>query len=106
MTAQEFQHYLQVADHEIILYGYTVERESLFIYFEKGQLIRLTEKNKQVNRESYNYLVPGIWRSKRFYPNGTNPRLRSLMNSFAVLSETNLHGRYNYGELIPEEYRL
>lgn len=100
MEAAKLQKLLGVEDNELILYGYTFARDSVFAYFELGKLcVATAEYNHPAVIVRYPKVYGYILRDgiKRFYRQSTLPALRELMETFGEsLSETDGNGRqYN-----------
>lgn len=104
-TVADLQRFLGVENNRVILYGYTFDRDTVVVFFEDEKLVREDYngyKDRYLCREwESNKQVPGsIWTEqiKRWYRNGTNARLRSLILAFGGnLCETD-GGSMNAGD--------
>ena len=108
LTAKQFQKMLGVADFRTILYGYTFERQSVIIFFVDGKIVRLTEKElfcqgsfpeeTKNTVQMWEYVVPEIFRQdiKRWYANGTRPKMRHFMESFFDYTNETEGGHIKY----------
>lgn len=84
LTPKEVQEMLGVPDEEIIAHGYTLERDTVDLYFRDGLLVRNVNGVEQTSEtfriDPHNGFYPdGI---KRWYKDRTNPRLISLCETF------------------------
>mgnify|MGYP001453146506 CR=1 FL=1 len=89
LKATVVQAMIGAEDYMDVAYGYTFDRNTVFIYFLKGKLVRkVVQHSGQMNER-----VIDIWESetfdptyfagvKRFYKNQTEPKLLELFETF------------------------
>jgi hypothetical protein len=91
-TARQVQDMLVVEDYTDIAYGYTFDRATVCIYFEKGKLVRQDtrfhgQQNEQlVNRQESEEFDPSFFHDgiKRFYDTKVNADLLVFFNTFST----------------------
>lgn len=85
MIAQSIQIMLNVSDYETIAHGYDMERLTLDIWFQDGQVIKQYKRlDDIVKTEKFEYFD---WSElnmnvKRWYRDRTNTKLVELINTF------------------------
>jgi len=101
ITAMRLRQICSLNPNEVILYGYTFARETLFVFIDNDDnLVRVTEDhNGNVLRyETSRNVHPSFWSQnvKRWYRDDTNDNVRELCASFMEygLPETNGGGRW------------
>lgn len=92
LRATEVQAMLEVPDGELLAYGYTLDRLSVYIYFEKGRLIRSEEDREGRGTRAFSdsfeahYFHTNMKRWYRGNPDvpgkGFNPKLLTLFETF------------------------
>lgn len=108
LKASEVQMMLEVEDFAIIAHGYTLDRATLDIWFEKGELVRHEYKGnsdfgpfKEDHQRSEDFEPEYFFTNvKRWYlgkgntPTGLNEKLQTLFETFGRPLSTTEGGRY------------
>lgn len=95
ITAQKLRQICCINPNEVLLYGYTMDRKTLFLFIDnENNLVRVEENRhgETLRYETSKFVHPSIWTRnvKRWYRDATNESIRELCASFLEygLSET------------------
>ncbi len=87
-TAKEIQNLIGIDDHETLAYGYTLNRDTVELYFENSNLVRCefdASIDGQLLRTKRTPLFEASFfkdNIKRFYRNATHKQLIELFDTF------------------------
>lgn len=84
MKAADVQAMIGVEDHEVVAHGYTLDRETLDVWFAHGELVRRVSCDRFVDLCSSEKFDPEFFfmNVKRWYRDRTNRRLAGLFEAF------------------------
>mgnify|MGYP001198538802 FL=1 len=118
ITASKLQSLVTHNEREILLYGYTLDRDSTYVFFLGNKIVRVEEQRGHGHNPDTvkrwmesEYIHPVFFQNvKRWYRGATNPTLRDYVESFyGPLSETDggerMFGQEYYMDR-PEDDRL
>lgn len=100
LTASEVQEMIAAKDGEIVAHGYTLERETLDVWFAHGEIVRRRTKGEFVDLSSSAEFDPEFFFAsvKRWYTGtserGLNVRLAALFETFGRPLWTTEGGKY------------
>jgi lipopolysaccharide biosynthesis glycosyltransferase len=87
LSAKQVQEMIGVEDLDIIAHGYTLERNTLDIWFENGTIVRHESNHRKnmVNEVGEDFFNIDFFFSdvKRWYAEKFNPKLLTLIRTFS-----------------------